>query len=53
MCEAYISEVRAFDLTPLKEKLAGAGITSGVVELTILTLDGSGQSVEVEWRIGD
>ena len=51
MCEAYISEERAFDLTPLKKKLADAGITSGVVPLTILTLDGSGQSVEVEWGI--
>jgi hypothetical protein len=51
MCEAYISEERAFNLAPLKEKLAVAGITTGTIQLTILTLDGNGQRVDVEWGV--
>lgn len=50
MCEAYITEVRQFDISPLKKKLVAEGLSSGTVTLTIQPLDGSPQSVTVDYR---
>ncbi len=50
-CEALPTEFRSFDLTPLKEKYRTAGAVMGIITLKIHTLDGSGQTATVEYRL--
>ena len=51
MCEALVSEIRLFDLKPLRDFYRENGVTSGVIKLTIHTLDGSGETATVEYPL--
>lgn len=51
-CEAIITEVRAFDISELRERYQRTGARAGRLDLTIHTLNGNGQRVTVNyfWR---